>query len=361
GTIHRRRRCEHCLQRFSTIERVVLSELTVVKRDGRREPFKREKLEAGLRHACQKRPIPVGEIEAIVDAIEQDLYKMGQAEIATGVIGEMVMDRLRRLDDIAYIRFASVYRSYPDIRAMRQELDRLLSAANGDAGQEHFHLFWLGVLLFLIPAALRLFGRAASRAERLALMLALGALNFLPKFLTTPNHFLYHDELAHWRQAELIFSSGRLFIPNPSVYISQYFPGLQAMTVALRDLTGLTTFQVAAILILGTHIAVLVGMFVIGETLTGAARGGGVAALLYSLNPGFMYFDSQYAYESVAFVLVVWIIVSMVKMQAVPDRRAQWTWFATGLVLAAACIITHHVSSYVLVAVLWLMTATALI
>ena len=131
GTIHRRRRCEHCLQRFSTIERVVLSELTVVKRDGRREPFKREKLEAGLRHACQKRPIPVGEIEAIVDAIEQDLYKMGQAEVATGVIGEMVMERLRRLDDIAYIRFASVYRSYPDIRAMRQELDRLLSASGG--------------------------------------------------------------------------------------------------------------------------------------------------------------------------------------------------------------------------------------
>ncbi|HEV7126392.1 MAG TPA: transcriptional regulator NrdR [Ktedonobacterales bacterium] len=137
GTIHRRRRCEHCLQRFSTIERVVLSELTLVKRDGRREPFKREKLEAGLRHACQKRPIPVGEIETIVDAIEQDLYKMGQAEIATGVIGEMVMDRLRRLDDIAYIRFASVYRSYPDIRAMRQELDRLLSAPSGDAAEEH--------------------------------------------------------------------------------------------------------------------------------------------------------------------------------------------------------------------------------
>jgi transcriptional repressor NrdR len=134
GAIQRRRRCEHCMQRFSTIERVVLSELIVVKRDGRREPFKREKLEEGLRRACQKRPIPVGELEAIVDEIEQSLYKMGQAEVATGVIGEMVMERLRRLDDIAYIRFASVYRSYPDIQAMRQELDRLLSGTNGSAG-----------------------------------------------------------------------------------------------------------------------------------------------------------------------------------------------------------------------------------
>jgi transcriptional repressor NrdR len=133
GTIHRRRRCEHCFQRFSTIERVVLSELSVVKRDGRREPFKRDKLEAGLRRACQKRPIPVGELEAIVDEIEQELYKMGQAEVPTGVIGEMVMDRLRGLDDIAYVRFASVYRSYPDIQAMRQELDRLLGGANGGA------------------------------------------------------------------------------------------------------------------------------------------------------------------------------------------------------------------------------------
>src|SRR5579859_7047787 len=99
GTIHRRRRCEHCYQRFNTLERVVLTELTVVKRDGRRESFKRDKLEAGIRHACQKRPIPVGEIEALVDGVEQDLYKMGQVEIATGVIGEMVMERLSKLDD----------------------------------------------------------------------------------------------------------------------------------------------------------------------------------------------------------------------------------------------------------------------
>lgn len=129
GIIHRRRKCERCAKRFSTIERVVLAELTVVKRDGRREPFKGEKLMEGLRHACQKRPIPVGQLEAIVDEIEQELQKMGQMEIPTGVIGEMVMERLRRLDDIAYIRFASVYRSYPDLQAMRQELDRLLHAA----------------------------------------------------------------------------------------------------------------------------------------------------------------------------------------------------------------------------------------
>lgn len=129
GSVHRRRRCEHCFQRFSTVEHVVLPELMVVKRDGRREPFKREKMETGLRRACQKRPIPVGELEAIVDDIENELYKLGKAEIETRIIGEMVMERLRKLDDIAYVRFASVYRSYPDIQAMRKELDQLIQGA----------------------------------------------------------------------------------------------------------------------------------------------------------------------------------------------------------------------------------------
>src|SRR5579864_8508526 len=98
----------------------------VVKRDGRREPFSREKIHMGLRLACQKRPIPVGQLEALVEEVENDLYQLGKAEVESRVIGEMVIERLSALDDIAYIRFASVYRSYPDIQAMRQELDRLI-------------------------------------------------------------------------------------------------------------------------------------------------------------------------------------------------------------------------------------------
>ncbi len=130
-TVQRRRRCERCNERFTTVERIVLNELMVVKRDGRREPFSREKLETGLRHACQKRPIAVGQLEAIVQEIENELYKMGKAEIETSVIGEMVMERLRKLDPIAYIRFASVYHSYPNLQAMRQEMDQLLADAAG--------------------------------------------------------------------------------------------------------------------------------------------------------------------------------------------------------------------------------------
>ena len=134
-TVQRRRRCERCSERFTTMERIVLNELMVVKRDGRREPFSREKLESGLRHACQKRPIAVGQLEAIVQEIENELYKMGKAEIESSVIGEMVMERLRKIDAIAYIRFASVYRSYPNLQAMRQEMDRLMvDVAGKDTG-----------------------------------------------------------------------------------------------------------------------------------------------------------------------------------------------------------------------------------
>ncbi len=135
GTIHRRRRCERCFQRFSTVERVVLPELVVVKRDGRREPFNREKLDKGLRLALQKRPIPVGELEALVEDVENEVYKLGRAEVETRVIGELVMERLRKLDPIAYIRFASVYRSFPDILAMREEMDAILQTMEPEGAQ----------------------------------------------------------------------------------------------------------------------------------------------------------------------------------------------------------------------------------
>jgi transcriptional repressor NrdR len=135
GTIHRRRRCERCFQRFSTVERVVLPELMVVKQDGRREAFNREKLDKGLRLACQKRPIPVGELEALVEDVENEVYKLGRAEVETRVIGELVMERLRKLDPIAYIRFASVYRSFPDILAMREEMDAILQTMEPEGAQ----------------------------------------------------------------------------------------------------------------------------------------------------------------------------------------------------------------------------------
>jgi transcriptional repressor NrdR len=128
--IHRRRECEHCKGRFSTYERVEKFQLLVIKRDQRREPFDREKLYIGMRKACEKRPLPAGEIENAVEEIEQELYRLGKQEVASSVIGELVMEHLRSLDKIAYIRFASVYRSFADVQTMFEEIQNLLNPDN---------------------------------------------------------------------------------------------------------------------------------------------------------------------------------------------------------------------------------------
>jgi transcriptional repressor NrdR len=131
--IHRRRECEQCKARFSTYERVEKFHLMVIKRDQRREPFDRQKLYVGLRKACEKRPLPAGEIENAVEEIEQELYRFGKQEIPSSVIGELVMERLRHMDKIAYIRFASVYRSFGDIETMFEELQKLLNRDKVDS------------------------------------------------------------------------------------------------------------------------------------------------------------------------------------------------------------------------------------
>ena len=123
--IRRRRECLQCGQRFTTAERLVTGSLLVAKKDGRREEFSRDKLLAGLRKACEKRPLPAGAIEAVADAVEATLRARGTPEVPGVEIGELVMDHLRDLDHIAYIRFASVYRQFADLEDIQRELEAL--------------------------------------------------------------------------------------------------------------------------------------------------------------------------------------------------------------------------------------------
>jgi transcriptional repressor NrdR len=125
--IRRRRECLNCGQRFTTVERLAATSLLVAKKDGRREEFSREKLLAGLRTACEKRPLRAGAVEAVADAVEASLRARGAPEVPSQDIGELVMDHLRELDHIAYIRFASVYRSFADLEELQRELERLAS------------------------------------------------------------------------------------------------------------------------------------------------------------------------------------------------------------------------------------------
>ena len=125
-TIRRRRECLSCGLRFTTYERVQTRALLVVKRDGRREEFSKEKLWESLTNACAKRPLPVGSIDKSIDEIETHLSNLGKAEISSRIIGELVMDRLKDLDRVAYIRFASVYRDFRDIKSFQNEVEALM-------------------------------------------------------------------------------------------------------------------------------------------------------------------------------------------------------------------------------------------
>lgn len=127
GTIIRRRReCESCKRRFTTYERVEELNPLVVKKDGRREAFDREKLISGLKKACEKRPVSVEQIEALVQSIERKVQESGEKEVSSTSIGGLVMDRLPMLDEVAYVRFASVYRSFRDIAEFMDELKEIL-------------------------------------------------------------------------------------------------------------------------------------------------------------------------------------------------------------------------------------------
>jgi len=134
-SIRRRRECERCNRRFTTYERIDEIPYMMVKKDGRRERFDRQKVLSGLLRACEKRPVPLKNLEAIVDAAEAFLVDAPERERTTAEIGELIMDQLKVLDTVAYIRFASVYRDFKDVREFKQELEGLLSGRVGSKGK----------------------------------------------------------------------------------------------------------------------------------------------------------------------------------------------------------------------------------
>ncbi|WP_134686295.1 transcriptional regulator NrdR [Brevibacillus migulae] len=128
-SIRRRRECEQCERRFTTFEVVEETPLLIVKKDGTREEFSREKILRGLVRACEKRPVSLDELEGIVNDIERELRSVAQSEIPSKDVGEKVMERLYYVDEVAYVRFASVYRQFKDINVFMKELEELLAQA----------------------------------------------------------------------------------------------------------------------------------------------------------------------------------------------------------------------------------------
>ncbi len=129
--IRRRRECDNCGKRFTTYEKVEEMFFMVIKKDGSREAFDRNKILNGILKACEKRPVPIADIERIVDEIERGLNNMMEKEIESKVIGELIMEHLKDLDEVAYVRFASVYRQFTDVNTFAAEIEKLLKNGKG--------------------------------------------------------------------------------------------------------------------------------------------------------------------------------------------------------------------------------------
>lgn len=127
SAIRRRRMCDECGKRFTTYEKVETIPLVVIKKDNNREPYERSKIEAGVMRACHKRPISVHEINALIDEVETIIFNREEKEIESKVIGELVMDKLKDLEAVAYVRFASVYREFKDVNTFMDELKKMLT------------------------------------------------------------------------------------------------------------------------------------------------------------------------------------------------------------------------------------------
>lgn len=126
GAIRRRRECEGCQRRFTTYEKIEMLPVLVVKKDKRREPFDASKVRGGIIKACEKRPVPLDEIEKLVRSVETSVYSQPEQEVTTERIGTLIMDGLKALDEVSYIRFASVYRQFKDVQSFMEELQQLL-------------------------------------------------------------------------------------------------------------------------------------------------------------------------------------------------------------------------------------------
>lgn len=126
NAIRRRRMCDVCGKRFTTYERVDTIPLIVIKKDQNREQYNRQKIEAGVLRACHKRPIGLEQIKDLVDSVENEIFNMEEREVQSSVIGEMVMNRIKELDPVAYVRFASIYREFKDVNTFMDELKKML-------------------------------------------------------------------------------------------------------------------------------------------------------------------------------------------------------------------------------------------
>lgn len=207
-------------------------------------------------------------------------------------------------------------------------------------------LFWSALAVIVGPVAGRLVGRQARTGERLGLVVVLGLGLYAVKILHSPSGFTLHDEFGFYRSTSDLLSSGSLYTSNPVVGAYSYYPGLQAVTAAVSSLTGLSIFPAGLIVVGVGRVILMLGLFGFVQRITGSARVAGIGGLLYTANPNFLYFDAQFAYESLGVALAAAALLATAEAAATPSRRGFWVSLA--LICVAATTVTHHLTSYAL-------------
>jgi hypothetical protein len=218
-------------------------------------------------------------------------------------------------------------------------------------------LFWAGLALIYGPIAFRLLSVSASRAERVGLVVLMGVALFLVKVLYSPIAYPPFDELATWRQTHDLLETGRPFTDNPIAAGFPGFPGLETTTAAVAQLAGFNVFHAGTVVIGFARAVLMLALFLIVERLSGSARAAGIGVAIYACNPSFLYFDSQFAHESLALMLGAALLLAVVGWSKPKrlDARTSLGFVGAIVLLAWIVTITHHMTSYLLAAffVVW--------
>lgn len=218
--------------------------------------------------------------------------------------------------------------------------------------EAEFIWFWAGMSLMELPLIAVIARRGTGAAVRSALLLIIGLASYAPKLLRDPGAPIYHDEYAHWRATYDIIASRQLFEPAQIVPIIAGYPGLHAATAVIVDVTGLSIWQAATVLVLLCHVALLAGVATLARAIGLDSRAAALAAIAYQFNASFLYFDTQFSYESMSITLVVWSLAAFtqaIRAQPGPHRNA-WRWLT--VVLSFGCAITHHLTTIELTVVM---------
>ena len=220
------------------------------------------------------------------------------------------------------------------------------------SNEAEFIWFWAGLAMVEIPLIAMIARRRTGAAARSALLIIIAFASYAPKLLRDPGAPIYHDEFAHWRATYDIVASRQLFESAQIVPVIGGYPGLHAATAVIVDVTGLSIWQAATVLLLLCHVALLAGIVTLARAMGLDSRPATLAAVIYGFNASFLYFDTQFAYESMAITLAIWSLAAFtqaIRAQPGPHRSA---WRRLTVMLILGCTITHHLTTIELTVVM---------